>query len=668
MPIGRIQISVDRNYGTMGGIGQRAPRREPVWDCRLGWNIGPAPGRTPTSGCLPAPGCTTGSRGSPGAQSAVAAAVARAAARAAAASAVTAAAPTIVALSIAIMAALMWPALMGTADASTSFYPDLLDRAGSPQEVPDSVVARTELWTEFCMGLQAEEAGDLEKALRAYQSVELIAGENAELLARQATCYLEMRQPERAAQLARRAAELDTLNTDALWAAGAGLLATGKLPDAVPYLSRLGDLDSSYRNLSILTNLLERLRRYEEALETINLLVAKSPSSPQLLERRASFYTRLGRYDEAIADYWAILEISPEYPKLREQMTTLLKQVGRHGELIRFYQALTRKLPDEKHNHWRLIELLMEAEQWDAAAAELATLRGSHPDDPLPVLQLGLVAYRQGQIHEALDLIYEADQLGIAPAITTLWRMRIHYAQDHADSALTAARQLTDIEPQAIEGWRVAGYVLAEQGASADALTYVERWLALDESDPEPALLAAALCRQLQAWDRGLAFARTALEQDPENDLIKLEYAGFLEAAGELEKAAGMAREILDRDSQHPEALNFLGYLWVEQGTRLDEAEKLIGQALKSQPENPAFLDSMGWLWYKRGDLDRAEKWLNRAIASGGRHPEIYRHLAQVILELGRIAEAQEVLELGLKWNPRDAALSDFLMSLGDER
>jgi tetratricopeptide (TPR) repeat protein len=547
-------------------------------------------------------------------------------------------------------------------------FPTLLDRTGPPVQVPDSVSATSDLWTEFCMGLRAEEAGDFDRALQYYRSVHRRTGDDAELLARQAVCFLEKRDPERATEFGRRAVALDSLNQDGLWATSAGLLATGRLPEAVPYLTSLVEENPDYRNLTVLANLLERLRRHEEALHPLNLLVAKHPSSVQLYERRAGIFTRLGRYDEAIADYWAMLDISPEYPKLRELMTTLLKQIGRQGELIRFYQALVAKLPEEKHNHWRLVELLMEAEQWAAAADALDSLRALHPDDPLPVLQLGLVAYRQGQAAQALELILDADRLGIAPAISTLWRMRIHYAEGAADSALAAARELTEIEPQAVEGWRVAGFALAEQGAPAEALPYVERWAELDEADPGPPLLAASLCREMQAMSRGLAFARMALERDPENERVQLELAAFLEATGDLEQATAIAQRILDRDANHPEALNFLGYLWIDRGIRLAEAETLVKRALKLQPDNPAFLDSMGWLWYKRGDLERAEEWLNRAISLGGRHPEIYQHLAQIMLEADRILEAQKTLELGLKWNPRDAALTDFLMSLGDKR
>lgn len=544
----------------------------------------------------------------------------------------------------------------------------LMDGEIAAEAVPDSVQEREELWTVFCRAVRAEAEGEFSQALALYAQVEEEAGENAEIVARQATCYLEMREPAQAAVLGRRAVELDSLHVDALWASGAGLLATGELDDAVPYLSRLIEIRPSARHLSVLSNLLERLRRYEEALLPLNQLVAQNPASPRLLDRRAGFLTRLGRYDEAVGDYWTILQIAPEYPGLREQMTTLLKQLGRTPELIRFYRALVEYLPEQKRVHWQLIELLMDSGQWEGAEQELLAIRRLHPEDALPVLQLGLVSYRQGQIERALELIAEARTMGIQAEIALLWEMRIGFAEGNLEAALAAAQQLTEIAPETVEAWRVAGFSLADLGRPSEALSYVERWMYLDEADPEPALVAAALCRQLHSWVRGLEFVREALSREPDDDNVRLEFAAFLEANAKIDEATEVIDTVLAHAPEHAEALNFMGYMWIDRGMRLDEAETLIKRALKQDPQNPAFLDSMGWLWYKRGDLGRAEEWLNRAISLGGRHPEIYRHLAQVVLDAGRSAEAQKVIELGLKWNPEDPALTDFLLSLEDER
>ena len=45
--------------------------------------------------------------------------------------------------------------------------------------------------------------------------------------------------------------------------------------------------------------------------------------------------------------------------------------------------------------------------------------------------------------------------------------------------------------------------------------------------------------------------------------------------------------------------MNYLGYMWAEQGTKLDKARELIEKAVKAEPKNAAFLDSMAWVLFK---------------------------------------------------------------------
>ncbi|MFH1440506.1 MAG: tetratricopeptide repeat protein, partial [Candidatus Omnitrophota bacterium] len=91
----------------------------------------------------------------------------------------------------------------------------------------------------------------------------------------------------------------------------------------------------------------------------------------------------------------------------------------------------------------------------------------------------------------------------------------------------------------------------------------------------------------------------------------------------ELEKEL---KKVLEINPDYHEALNYLGYFYVEQGKNLDEAEKLIKKALKLQPDNGAYVDSLGWLYFKKGDINLAIKTLTQAIGLL-KDPVIYEHL-----------------------------------------
>ncbi len=62
----------------------------------------------------------------------------------------------------------------------------------------------------------------------------------------------------------------------------------------------------------------------------------------------------------------------------------------------------------------------------------------------------------------------------------------------------------------------------------------------------------------------------------------------------------------------------------------LAEAERLIDEALAMEPENPNFLDTKGWVLYRRGRLDEALEYLERAAEILPDDPEIGAHVAML--------------------------------------
>ena len=88
------------------------------------------------------------------------------------------------------------------------------------------------------------------------------------------------------------------------------------------------------------------------------------------------------------------------------------------------------------------------------------------------------------------------------------------------------------------------------------------------------------------------------------------------------------------------EALNFLGYSYLEQDKEINRAGELIRKALSGDPENGAYIDSLGWYFFKKGKFKEAVENLEKA-ASCLSDPVIYEHLGDVYLKLGELDNAK---------------------------
>ena len=78
-------------------------------------------------------------------------------------------------------------------------------------------------------------------------------------------------------------------------------------------------------------------------------------------------------------------------------------------------------------------------------------------------------------------------------------------------------------------------------------------------------------------------------------------------------KRSRCSAQVIEEDSEHAAALNYLGYMLAERGERLSESVALIERAIEMDPHNGSYLDSLGWAYFKLDRLDLAEAPLRAA-------------------------------------------------------
>lgn len=138
-------------------------------------------------------------------------------------------------------------------------------------------------------------------------------------------------------------------------------------------------------------------------------------------------------------------------------------------------------------------------------------------------------------------------------------------------------------------------------------------------------------------------------------------YGTAAEQAGDLERAATLLHKCIELDpSNAAQACNYLGYMWVEHGINLPEAQNLIKRALALDPENGAYLDSLGWYFYKTGKYDEALTNLQKAVEQvKPEDPIVDEHLGDVYAAKGDIPKAVETWKKALSLDQTNKALAE---------
>ncbi len=116
----------------------------------------------------------------------------------------------------------------------------------------------------------------------------------------------------------------------------------------------------------------------------------------------------------------------------------------------------------------------------------------------------------------------------------------------------------------------------------------------------------------------------------------------------------------------YAEALNYLGYLYIDKNIDIKTGINLVKRALKINKNNPYYLDSLGWGYYKLGEYKKAEIYLKKAIENYmysdlNARVVSFEHLLDVYKAEHLYDKAQSIAKEILKLKPKDKKALEFL-------
>lgn len=222
----------------------------------------------------------------------------------------------------------------------------------------------------------------------------------------------------------------------------------------------------------------------------------------------------------------------------------------------------------------------------------------------------------------------------------------VELAQGNAAQAEQRARQVQAAAPKAALGYNLLAEVALRRGQNGPALESLRKAHDIDQSSQSLTRLMRAL-----AATGGFKDATTTgeswLRKKPNDPMVRHTLAELQVRAGDLAAARRQYESLLKTRPGDTMALNNLANVLLElkDPTAIDIAE----QALKAAPKNAVHLDTAGWANHRAGKSERALQLLRDARLRAPDNPDIRYHLATVLAQAGRKAEAREELNAALR-------------------
>ena len=164
---------------------------------------------------------------------------------------------------------------------------------------------------------------------------------------------------------------------------------------------------------------------------------------------------------------------------------------------------------------------------------------------------------------------------------------------------------------------------------------------------------AGTIARREELYNNAIEYFEQALSLGRKTNFNYRNLGISYERIGQVELAENALKKALQINPDDAVTLNYIGYWWVDENRRIEEAFELIKKAVELQPTSGYFADSLGWAYFRQENFDAAVLWLEKAIQLTPTDPIIADHLGDAYWKAGRFLEARykwrQALDMGIE-------------------
>lgn len=451
---------------------------------------------------------------------------------------------------------------------------------------------------------------------------------------------------------------------------------------AEQYVSRFPEEPTGWVYLGGIYN---QLGRYEESAEAFRRAIVMSPDDALIQEALLEAETRSNDLVGALETYEHLLEISPDSAALHTQHGLILMRIGDNAAAqAAFRKALTLD-PRQEQVRFLVGLLHFDEGEFKEALDTFQVLRGQRPDYPNLPQYLAAALERSGQRPQAINelerrivsgqaepthhvqamfLLLRAGELDQAvemapprgaPVLATLMRAIARREQGLPFSPIldTFDQVEGDVHEECNRYLNDLLYLFGEDETATYLITRLTDFRERGARSNNLDTILARLHMNRKQYDEAEPILHGMLEVYGDDIAIHNYLAMIYEDQDRWQDAERHLKAILDIDPNDHNALNFLGYLWADEGVNLDEAKELIEKALELDPNNGYYLDSLGWVYYRQGNAAKAVEYIREALIHMDSDDAILRdHLGDAYLLQGNVAEAVRQWRRATRLNP----------------
>ena len=465
---------------------------------------------------------------------------------------------------------------------------------------------------------------------------------------------------EAALELGRLWLELEPDSPRAMQTLIVVLISQGRLDEVMPHLEKILSGPGVGAIFMQMPALFAKTRDTAAAYQLVNRLAQNHPDLAEASYALAHAASQAGYAGAALEALKRADQLRPGWEAAALLRAQLLAKSS-HDAALAFLKDFVEQYPGAHDVRLTYARMLVSANQVNEAHRQFAQLAEALPGNAEVMLAAGLLSVQVRQFDAAENYLGRVLELGQEDDGVVRYYLG-QIAEQRGDFELARSRYLSIAGGEYLVSSRTRlASLLARQGRLDEARALLKTIVPADDAQKVQIIQAEAdLLREARDHAAVFALLDAAVKDRPENSDLLYDRAMAAEKLNRLDVLESDLRKVIKLKPDYAHAYNALGYTLVEKTDRLKEATELLDKAMLLAPDDPFILDSVGWLHYRKGDLDRAREYLERAW-NLRQDPEIAAHLGEVLWMKGSRDEASRLWQSALQNHPGNEVLIDVL-------
>jgi tetratricopeptide (TPR) repeat protein len=528
----------------------------------------------------------------------------------------------------------LWLALSLSGCASLALRPG----AASPENQETS---QTLAYYHYLRAQQMLLAEDEPGAIQEYEEALKEDPEAARMELELASLYQRQGDVKKALAHVKKSLELNPRQQEAYFLLAGLDVGLNQLDEAIKEYEHILVMDPENREARLfLATLYAQQGHYPQAIHTIQEILRLEPDSVVGHYYLGRFLLATNRLGEAKQELNKTLSLDPQFVPAIFDLASTLEREKQYSRALAMYRRVLHSQPNNPRAWANIGRLLLILNRYGEAQKAFATVMAFEKNDPSVRFSIGVI-YLEQKLPD--DAIKDFRPLLANPH----FQDRAHYyialaLEEKGDNrgALWEYQSVGRESEQFVLARLRMAYLEYQQGDKGRARQILEDLRKTAPDREEVYLTSSYLDEEEGLWDRAIEVLKQGIGKVEHPEEIYFRLAMIYEKKQEPNESIIYIKKVLELNPDNPDAQNFLGYTYAEQGVNLDEAERLIRAALQAKPDSGQIIDSLGWVYYKKGQLDKALVELEKAHRLMPEDGTVTEHLADVYSSLQRRREA----------------------------